>query len=424
MDARILLRQGVAEIRRKNIDEGRRLVKQSLSLDDENDGAWVWLAATENDKRRKYQYLTRAIKINPGNFRAKTMLSRLKPPTTTSNEKKTLSQDDEKRIKELLKKAKKHKKDLESAIEQWVYVLQIQTDHPEALRKAVDALLDLGHPDDADELAWRAIQAGTKSPVAYRAAMRCARQRHDYKAYKSLREDFVKLGKTTDEELLEVFEEMLADRDPEAANMMEDALQRHPKSQLLLVRMGDYVKKKGKVSDALHYYNRAVRISPHKEAEKRLAQYPPILTDRERSSTLLAWREAWGISIIYIALAWQDVRLNLFNMDFAHILGLVISLFGGYLLITATSSPQQTPMAGKLGGEIPIYETKSAIIKRGRGNALQAVSKIPMLTRSTRWTMGIIAVVLLLVSFVLVFSASLELLAAFIMNGSQATWSL
>ncbi len=77
------------------------------------------------------------------------------------------------------------------------------------------------------------------------------------------------------------------------------------------------------------------------------------MTDRERGSILLALREALGFGALFLLLGWQDAGLNLANMGASRWIGVGLAILGGYFVVTALSSPQQQPLAGWLGGDVP-----------------------------------------------------------------------
>ena len=420
MDSQTLLQQGITAVRKNNTREGRRLIKQALRLNPRDDTAWVWLARTETEPDRKRDCLEQALKANPHNFRAQQMLARLPDPAAppaparkkSKQELHPPSGDQKKNLAALIKEARKLQKkgDLERAAQQWVHALRIQVDHEEALHNAVAVFNELGYPDDANELAWRAIDAGSQLPYAYQVAMRFARHR-DRTVYHDLRKKLLRLPTVEDSDILFITRQLIDDGNAQKGErVLENAIKRRPKSQDLLVAMGDLVKAQGDVAQGLSYYHRAALIGPNKEVERRLAAYPPILTDRERGSVGLALREVVGISFFYFLLAWQDVGLDLFNMDPMHGLGVGLSVLAGYLLVTGTSSPQQKPLAEKLGGLVPTYKTDAPIVQRGHGSVLEEVSEIPMLSVPAQVILALVGIILLGVAFALVFGTSVQLL--------------
>jgi tetratricopeptide (TPR) repeat protein len=196
-----------------------------------------------------------------------------------------------------------------------------------------------------------------------------------------------------------------------ARKVLIRALQLYPEDQKLLIMMGDLQQEMGFTEQAVLYYNRAARVDTStpegKEADKKLLTFPPVLTDKERGSVHMAWREVGGIAFFYLLLAWQDAGLNLSRMDIAHWLGIGISVIGGYLLVSATSSAQQIPLASWLGGEKP--ERKPYDIEM-RGGALHESTQLPTIPRDARIMLGIAGGLLLMLAFWLVFGEAIQML--------------
>lgn len=448
MDAKTLFQQGVDAIRANNLAEGRRLLAQSLKLNPESDLAWMWISRTfTDDPARRRQALERAVKVNPNNQKARELLDRLNGsdpsvrarravPLTTTAEPSVVGSDGEliqetprkrphqpnateqRQIATLLKKADLllAQDDPEGAIEQWVSVLAIQPDHEEAMRNAIKQLVKLNYTEDAKELLWRAIDAGTEHPSIFLTAIDLAKREGDHLQLEQLRQQIVRLP-TVDESIInKIADEYLMVRDlPKARATLKDGLETYPENQKLLMKMGNLLEDMGRPSEATIYYNRAAKISlktkEGKEADKKLSQFAPVLTDRERGSILLATREAAAFGVFYLLLAWQDAGLNLIKLGITRWLGVLLSVIGGYLVVTATSSPHQVPIARMLGGvEPPKKKSESLIIKQEISGALEEPSELAVIPQTLRYILGGIGAVVLLVAFTLVFAEALELL--------------
>lgn len=65
--AQALLEQGIQAAKAGRKDEARKLIQQSLRLDQNNDAAWLWLASLSQDKRERLLCLQRVLLINPNN---------------------------------------------------------------------------------------------------------------------------------------------------------------------------------------------------------------------------------------------------------------------------------------------------------------------------------------------------------------------
>jgi hypothetical protein len=203
---------------------------------------------------------------------------------------------------------------------------------------------------------------------------------------------------------------MLPTEPQTALDLLTRALELQPNSRRLLVRMGELQTRFEQPNEAARYYDRAARsgvdTQAGQQADQALRDLPPLLTDHERGSVGLAAREAVGIGVFYVLLAIQDAGLSISAVGAARWAGVGLSLVGGYLLVTATSSPQQ-PLARWFGGSVP---AASAQTDSARG-PLREETRLPILPEGLRWLFGAVGVIVLLMAFALVFSRSLTLLA-------------
>lgn len=441
MSAQDLFQQGVSAIRDdKDPIKARDLLTQALRLDPTNDMAWVWLSRTVSDSEKKKQCIERALKINPRNEQARKLMGRLAAGLSTSTNEmavvsaveaqpkrataslptqadpgKAVSSANEMQIKALLAKAKTYldQEKTESAIEQWVRVLEIVPDHEAALGNAVRYLSRLKYMDDAKELVWNALKSGTEHPSVYLTAIDIARLEDDPEEANKLREKLISLPAATEDMVVENVDYFLKNHYlQEASKALEKAVQNYPKSQRLMVRMGNCLEDLGRHQEAIPYFDRAARLgaktSEGRLAEGKLDAFAPTVTDRERGSVLLAVREAVGIGVFVLVLGWLDSGLNLLQMGLAHWIGVVLGLVGGYLVVTATSSPQQKPLASLLGGELPAPEEPE---KDEFGNPIiKEVSQLPIMSPAVRSILGLVGVVVVGVAFYMVFSRTIQLL--------------
>jgi Tfp pilus assembly protein PilF len=310
--------------------------------------------------------------------------------------------------------------DIEQAIALWVEVLSIRVDHELALRNAAGHLWKLQYWDDARELIQRAIDAGSRVPTVYLTAIDMAERRGDAGWSAELREKVATLP-TPDEALVVKVADYYVQRGDAniAQRFLEQALAAHPDMPAALIRLGDMMREAGDSIEATRLYERAARAKApgkvRKEVDRKLRTALPVLTDRERGNVWLAAREALGVASLFLLLGWQDARLDLLALGPRRWLGVLVSLAGGYLLVTATSSPQQKPLAGWLGGTVPPPSPPPP--PRGPldpepfrppGRALQEPTELPLLPASVRLTLALAGLVLLVLAFVLVFSQSLE----------------
>jgi tetratricopeptide (TPR) repeat protein len=427
-DAQALFREGVLALReRKDTAEARRLLTESLRLDPQNEMAWLWLARTISDPQKRLQCVERALAINPANEQALAIKRQLngggQGVEPTNAEKKpdarasrTLSLNEEKRLRSMLKQADDlvETGDVEGAIEQWVRVLDIQVDHEIAMRNAVGYLSRLKYIDDARELVWRALDAGTQHPSIYLTAIDIAKHKGEIAEMESLSERLVRLPEADDGMIASIVDRLIQQgQEMRALEILSGVIEDHPKSQKLLTRMGDLHKMADHDAEALRFYDRAARLGTTtkegREADKKLLEHVPTLTDRERGSLGLALREAGGFAVIFIVLAWHDAGLDLFNLGLERWLGVLLAFIGGYLLITATSSPQQMPLAKLLGGAVPEKVERSED-NEDSDSPIVADSELPMISDGLRFVLGFGGAALLVAAFVMVFSTGINLL--------------
>ncbi len=426
-EAQSLFREGVLALReRKDAGEARRLLTESLRLDPQNEMAWLWLARTISDPQKRLQCVDRALAINPANELALSLKRQLnggsasvstgdeKKPDTRANRK--LSLTEEKRLRAMLKEADDlvEAGNVEGAIEKWVGVLDVQVDHEIAMRNAVGYLSRLKYIDDARELVWRAMDAGTHHPSIYLTAMDIAKHKGEFAEMEAVGERLVRLPEADDTMIASIVDRFIhQEQHMRALEMLSGVIEEHPRSQKLLTRMGDLNKAAGRDAEALKYYDRAARLGTTtkegREADKKLLEHVPMLSDRERGSLALALREAAGITVIFIVLAWHDAGLDLLNLGLQRWLGILLAFIGGYLLVTATSSPQQKPLAKILGGAVPDKAKRSEEDEDAEDPIIKD-SELPIIPDGLRFVIGIGGAGLLVAAFVLVFGVAINLL--------------
>jgi tetratricopeptide (TPR) repeat protein len=432
-DAQALFEQGVQALReRKDRNEARKLLTQSLRLNPQNDMAWLWLSQTISDPQKRLKCVQSALDINPRNQKALTIKHKLwsqyfaiDAEAPIDEEEKpeekpgvrTLTTQDQKRIAVSLKRAEAclDKEDPEGAIEQWVAALNIEPDNEVALRNAVKHLYRLQYPEDAEELVWRAIDAGTQKPSVYLTGIDIARKNYDHPKVDALYEDLVKLPDPEGRLLGMAIDHFIDDDQPMRAEaLLKEAIEKHPNSPKLLRQMGDLQTLMENKEEAHRYYDRAARVgagtAEGRAAEKLLGDAPAVLTDRERGSLVLAVRETLGFGLFFVMLGWQDAGLNFARLGSSRLLGIILSLVGGYLVITATSSPQQQPIAKWLGGRKPRKPKDEDGNGMVIGSAVSEETELPMIGSEVRVILGMVGLVVLGVAFWMVFSTAIHLL--------------
>ncbi len=298
----------------------------------------------------------------------------------------------------------------EAAISKWVAILKMQVDHEIAIRNAVSHLWRLNYRDDAKELIWRALKSGTRVPSIYLTAIDIAEREQDTALAEKLRTQIASLPDADDKLILTIVDQYTrVFKFNQAIEFLSWALNTHPHSQPLLTRLGDLYQSTGRVAEAMKSYDEAVRLKPRsregRDAEQKLLHFVPVLSDRERGNIWLAVREVVGIGIVFLLMAWQDAGLNLLLVGPLRWLGVLLSLLGGYLLVTATSSPQQVQVASWFGATMPPKP------KRKRADLeAEEESNLPIISQEMRTAIGFVGVLLLMIAFALVFHRALDLL--------------
>jgi len=421
MDAQTLFHDGVAAIReRRDLDAGRDLILRSLKLEPRNDMAWLWLTHTTTDPAKQRDYVARALAINPANPHALDLQARLSALAPGIRSLKPAPSDagHHERITRLLDEADalQASGDVEGAIGRWVEVLKLQPDHEIAIRDAVGHLWRLGYPEDAKELVGRALLSGTTVPSILLTALDIAQREQDEIAAARLRARIAAQPSVKEDAILALADRYQRDQRFElAADFLARALAARPDSQPILVRLGELYEAFGQPDRARGYYERAVALSPGtkagRAADERLLAFGPALGRRERQSVALAVREAVGIVLVYLLLAWQDAGLSLLAMTPAHWGGVLLALVGGYLAVTAASSPQQGPLAAWLSAPSPPSASPSRTIRPLRPDAAPPAAEraLPVMAPTVRVLLGAAGVLLLVLALTLVLGHSIDL---------------
>lgn len=361
MDAQQYYIRGIAAVKQGDMVNGRKLLLQSLKLDQSNDKAWLWVAQTLAETDKKLQCAERALAINPHNTNALKLKQSLSQP-----QKRESTQSERQKIKLLIREAETLVKTNRrpEAVDKWIAILDIQSDHEEAMKQAVEYYMGRDMVDEVQHLLYRAVDDGTDNATLLLSARDLAEKQRDVHRLDALNEIIVGKEWVTSKRILRITEgyvkQELYDN---AIRILQNGLVSHPDDPLLLNRIAQIHEETGRETLALQYYERLanlnVRSKLGKDADKRLSQSVPVMTDQERGSVWLAWREVWGVFLLFFLLAFQDSGLNFLEMGAGRWMGVLLSLVGGYLLITATSSPQQAPLAKILGGRLPEDNPKS-----------------------------------------------------------------
>jgi tetratricopeptide (TPR) repeat protein len=332
--------------------------------------------------------------------------------TIPARQRRQLSLPEKRRIDAMLDKANQlvENNEIEAGIELWVKVLQVQDDHEEAMRNAVRYLSKLGYMDDAKELIWRAINNGTDHPSVYLTAIEIADREKDAETADGLRTDVVQLPQANENVVIMIADYYIRTKHNErAVEILKGSLDSHPMSQKILIRLGDLYNEKHNEREAVMYYDRAAQIGTStkegKTADKKMKDYVPVMTDKERGSWFMAWREAFGFGAAFLMLAFQDAGLNLLRLGLGRWVGVGIGILGGYLLVTATSSPQQRKLAKLLGGQVP----ENGYDDEEHGGVIEKETQLPIIPVAARIVLGLIGSILIVGAFALVFSTAIRL---------------
>lgn len=433
MDAQQTYIRGIAAVKQGDMVQGRKLLLESLKLDPNNDKAWLWVSRTIAEPDKKMQCAERALAINPNNADALKLKASLQ--RQTAKPKPQAGAVNQQQIRKLMREGDQlARTGRESeAVDQWLAVLAIQPDHEDAMKNTVEYFMARDMVDDVRMLLFTAVDKGTENATILLSALDLAKQQQDFERVDALNEKVAGTEWISVKRVLRIANDYVDDEyHDNAVRILQRALVHRPDEALLLNRIAEIHEMTGREALALQYYervaNQAVRSKIGKEADRRLSQSVPVMTDNERGSTWLAWREVAGICLLFFLLAFEDAGLNLAAMGGGHWMGVLLSLVGGYLLITATSSPQQVPLARMLGGRLPADNPKTpqrktnpfASMLSGFGLAIdedsfhvgpiQEPTRLPIIPDWIRIVFGLSGGVMLLFAFYLVLPQAIGLL--------------
>lgn len=433
MDAQQYYIRGIAAVKNGDMVEGRKLLLQSLKLNPNNDKAWLWVSRTIAEPDKKLQCAERALAINPNNPDALKLKASLARPTAKT--KRQTGAIDRQQIKKLMREADTlvAKGQRPQAVDRWVAVLRIQSDHEDAMKNTVEYYMERDMVEDVKALLYTAVDNGTENATILLSALDLAKQQEDFQRLDILNEKVAGTDWISVKRVLRIANGYVDDEYHDTAiRILQQGLSQRPDESLYLNRIAEIYEMTGRETLALQYYervaNQAVRSKIGKAADQRLSQSVPVMTDNERGSTWLAWREVFGVCLLFFLLAFEDSGLNLGAMGGGRWMGVLLSLVGGYLLITATSSPQQAPLARMLGGRLPEDNPKTpqrklnpfASMLAGMGIELDEESnyigpiheptRLPIIPDWIRVVFGLSGVVMLLFAFYLVLPQAIGLL--------------
>lgn len=408
-------RQAVQAIKAGDNTTGRKLLVESLREDTSNEMAWVWMARITSNPAKKRDYINRALAINERNPHALELLDELDNEIII-DENAVIPQPTTSQIKQIEKHIKKgdilaRQNDNEAAVDEYVAALEIQVDHEDAMRKAVRQLIKQGYWDEAEALINDAIHAGSKSAAIYLTAIDFAEQAGQDKRVDALLKKAASLPRMNTKRISQILDQRIAEGRLDFAHAIaQQVAEANPKSQQIIIKLAQIHEEMGDEAESIKFYEKAAQLGRGTQAgqiaDEKLQAFIPVLTDKERGHLVLAWREVLGVGLFYFLLAWQDAGLDLFGLGLRRWMGVLMAIAGGYLLISATSSPQQQPIASWLGGTVPGQRER----RDEDGNVIVEKTHIPIIPMAVRVPLGIIGVGMLIFSFFLVFSAAIVLI--------------
>ncbi len=203
-------------------------------------------------------------------------------------------------------------------------------------------------------------------------------------------------------------------QDGAAFATLHEAEQRDPRHQPTLLRLAELYRETGQEDRARTYFQRTVDLGARSEAGKTaqdiLLEEAPYIPRFVQTHLAYALREVLGVAILFLLLAALDAGLNFARIDAAGWIGVGISVLGGYLAVTATSSPAQGIFAPLL--REPGKAKREDRPRRARGSAPPSLSTVedeplPMLPIPVRVLMGVVGGLLLILAATLVLQHSL-----------------
>ncbi len=203
-------------------------------------------------------------------------------------------------------------------------------------------------------------------------------------------------------------------QDGAAFATLHEAEQRDPHHQPTLLRLAELYRETGQDDHARAYFQRTVDLGARTEAGKTAqdilleeAPYIPRFVQTHLAYTL---REVLGVAILFLLLAALDAGLDFARIGAAGWVGVGVSVLGGYLAVTATSSPAQGIFAPLL--REPGKAKREDQPRRARGSAPPSPSAakdepLPVLPMPVRVLMGAVGGLLLILATALVLQHSL-----------------
>ncbi len=319
----------------------------------------------------------------------------------------------QRRVEALLRRAAEMRAagDEAGALSIYLDLLYEDPAQPEALAEAVRLLSRQGRLGEAQTWVERSIEMGNQDPGAYvsLAELRLHTSGGDpWEPLAALR----RLPQARPAHLVRaatLYQNWGQVR--EAVQVLHEAERLDPHHQPTLMRLAAIYQEYHQPARALHYLKRVVDVDPRSElgraAEAQLLEVGPHIPRSVQTNMLYALREVLGIALFFFLLAALDAGLNVIAIDLAGWIGVSLSALGGYMVVSATSSPAQRVFQPFLGGaEAP---SRPAVVDPGDGYLPPVVSEAPLptLPEGARWALGAVGSAILLVAAGLVLRHSL-----------------
>jgi tetratricopeptide (TPR) repeat protein len=298
-----------------------------------------------------------------------------------------------------------------NAVRLYGQILQQEPTHQAALAGGLRALSHLRRLDDARRWAERSIYAGNEDPSAYISLA-------ELRLHTGEGDPWAPIQALHDLPAVRTTHLLRASRlygqhgyAKESLEMLHAAENLDPQDQAVLMQLAETYREMRHPARALHYLQRVTDQSTRTEigqaAEEVLLEVKPHIPRYIQVSMRFALREVLGIFILFVLLALLDGGMRLDGLGAPGLIGVGLSVIGGYLLVTATSSPAQRIFARWLGD--PGVQLRQPDNPRDSYlPAIAADDAPPQLSFEVRTVLGTLGAVLLVIAAILVLHNSLS----------------
>ncbi len=236
--------------------------------------------------------------------------------------------------------------DADEALSLYLSVLELDPANADALAGALRLLSRARRLEEAESLTVRSIEAGNQDPAAYVSLAELRLRTGEGDPWEPLAA-LIDLPAVRPLHLLRAATLYWQEgRRKEGLAALHAAERRDPADQTVLMRLADAYRDLQHADRAVYYLRRVTdqgaRTALGQAAEDALLDVAPHIPRYIQTSTLYALREVAGVVLIYFFLAVLDAGVTLTGIGLRGWGGLVLSAIGGYLAVTATSSPAQS----------------------------------------------------------------------------------